>query len=197
MLKNNYNHSLVYLFLILLLNSALAIYPVHDYLEENPIQELYQEVTPDYMREVLENISSLFEPYVFSDILKSPPSPYDNISVNVLNIFENIKINTTRPFYEFFRDVKIALSFLRDSNFEIIGGEIPLDSPVNFRDYRMCLPFRFYLDKDEDNNVKIFIEEYEPCSKYYLNETETLDFIRNHNTTPVQKSRLIFHYSYR
>ena len=165
---------ILYLLLFLLLNSSFALQEDQEIKiesETNPIPELYQNVSIEYMTEVLGNLSKIFENYVFLDIMKNPPKPYDVFKVNVTNfqeVFADIDISQERPFYEFYRDVKVALSVFHDANLDIMGGEIPFETGnINFENYRMCLPFKFYLDYDKNNEVKLFIKEYELCSKLY------------------------------
>ena len=190
MMKSNHMLLLFYLFIILLLKPTFAIYPIPNYnsdVKANPLEELYNEVTPEYMKEVLEKVSSLFDSYVFSDILANPPYPYDDVKLNISFIFAHIEVDKNRPFYEFYRDFKMALSVLRDSNFDIIGGNITfkLDDIIPFGDYRMCLPFKFYLDYEDNKDVKMYIKDYPPCSQFY--ESSIVDLIKaNENNNVVE-----------
>ena len=158
-----------------------------DYCTENefsPLSELYQEVTPDYMQNVIKNIKTLMDSYVFSDILKNPPKPYDDSKVDLIEAFNNITINTKRPFYEFYRDIKQALGKSRDASMEILGKEVPLgNEKINFENYQICLPFRFYVDYN-DTEPKVFIKENSDCSKYY--EESVTTFINNHKNKPLE-----------
>jgi hypothetical protein len=121
--------------------------------------------------------------YVFSDILKNPPKPYDDSKVDLIDAFNNITINTKRPFYEFYRDIKQTLGKSRDASMEILGKEVPLgNEKINFENYQICLPFRFYID-NYNNQPKIFIEEFTDCSKYY--EESVTTFINNHKNKPL------------
>ena len=52
-------------------------------------------------------------------------------------IFDKIDTSKDRPFYEFYRDIKIALSESHDANLDIFGGDINFgDNSTNFGDYR-------------------------------------------------------------
>ena len=184
MLKKFQKIFLFCLSLILLLNSAVAILPLSETEEENPIPELYQEVSPEYMSETIENILKLLDSFVFSDILKSPPSPYDGCKVDVSKIFDSINTTNSLPFYEFYRGVKLALSNLIDANFDVTGGDIPLENgTIHFQNYRMCLPFKFYVDYNDKNESAMFIKEYPTCSNYYDNETR--EIIKEHEGEPI------------
>ena len=186
----NINHKLLiyFLLLFLLINSALAFYEGPELNTENdtnPIPELYEEVSPEYMENVIGNITSILDNYVFIDILKNPPNPYGDSKVDIINELYNISTNESKPFYEFYREIKMALSLSHDSILDFVGGEIPFENgSVSFSDYRMCLPFKFCLDYDKNSTeVKMFIKEYPSCSGDY-NES-VRDFIKNHEKEPL------------
>ena len=135
------------------------------------------------MADVISNIKVLMNSYVFSDIMKNPPKPYDDSDVDLIEAFNNITINKKRPFYEFYRDIKIALGKSRDANMEILGSEVPLGNEIiNFKNYAICLPFRFYVDYN-DTKPKVFIEENPDCSKYY--DEKEKSYINEHKNKPL------------
>ena len=150
------------------------------------------------MKEVIQNLITLVDSFVFSDILKNPPKPYNEDKVNIISELEKLIDNKNKPFYEFYRDIKLTLSKTRDANLDILGEQVPLSKGIyNFEDYRMCLPFRFYLDYNDKKEAKIYIKEYEFCSKYYdktvietinkyknislekINDTDAFEYIHN------------------
>ena len=141
MQKNSRKLFILFLSLFLFLNSALALYEgpeINDENDTNPIPELYVPVAPAYMKEVIGNISLFLDSFVFYDIIKNPPSPYNDTKVNITEEFEMINISETRPFYEFYRDVKKTLSNSHDANFDILGGKLPdFLGNINFSDYRL------------------------------------------------------------
>ena len=150
---------LLYLAFFSFLSPALSLYEGSEsFTEDNPIPELYTKVNTTYMTKVIDNLKSLLKNYVFSDILQNPKEPYTSIKVDMSKIFDHINTKEDRPFYEFYRDIKIALSF----------G----DNTTNFGDYRQCLPFKFYVDYNDTKEAKLFIKEYETCSKYYDEDTK-------------------------
>ena len=190
MQNSNYKILILYFFFFFLLNLTYGFNDSPEFNaeeEKHQIQELYQRVTPAYMEEIIDNLDLLFDSYVFSDILKDPPKPYEEERlINYSEKFHEIKTNEERPFYEFYRDVKKALSFFRDSNLNINGGKVPLNNEmVNFIDYRICLPFKFYLDYEKNQEVKMFIKEYPECSKYY--DEPVRKFIREHEKIFIEK----------
>ncbi|MBO6274889.1 MAG: hypothetical protein J6M91_05020, partial [Methanobrevibacter sp.] len=152
------------------------------YNEVNPIEELYYDVTPDYMGYVIGNMSSFLKNMVFYDIIKNPPSPYNDYKVNITQEFEKININEPRPFYEFYRDVKKTLSNFHDANFDILGDKLP--GNINFSYYNYCLPFQFYLDYEENQEVYMYIKDFPECSKYY-NDSSLIDKINALAKVPV------------
>ena len=124
MLRLKSKNFFLYLTFFFLVNSALAIIEGPEYLKEeetgtDPISELYKNVSSDYMKGVINDLISLSESYVFSDIMKAPPEPYKESGIDIKEELENITNDEPRPFYGFYRDVKKTLSKFRDSNFEI------------------------------------------------------------------------------
>ena len=137
------------------------------------------------MKDIIKNILSLLDSFVFSDIWKNPPTPYDKYKVDIKNKFDEIKTDIKRPFYDFYRDIRMALSNFKDTNLEILGYEVPLgEEVVNFKDYRKCLPFKFYLDYKTNETVKMYIKEYPSCSKHY--DEETINNIKKHENIALE-----------
>ena len=111
MLRLKSKNFFIYLAFFFLVNSTLALNESPEYLKEDetdtePIKELYTNVSPDYMKGVINDLISLSESYVFSDIMKAPPEPYKESGIDIKEELENITNNEPRPFYEFYRDVK-------------------------------------------------------------------------------------------
>ena len=151
-----------------------------------PISELYQQVSPEYMKDVITNIKFLLGSFVFADILKNPPEPYQNDTVDIISEFDKININQSRPFYEFYRDIKTLLSLTRDANLDILGGRVTLPKDTyDFDYYRMCLPFTFYLDYKDNKDIKMYIKEYEFCSKYF--DINVINTIKKYENIPLEK----------
>ena len=165
---------LLYLAFFSFLSPALSLYEGSEsFTEDNPIPELYTKVNTTYMTKVIDNLKSLLKNYVFSDILQKPIEPYSDIKVDMSQIFDHINTKEDRPFYEFYRDIEIALSESHDANLDIFGGNLLLgDDIISFGDYRQCLPFKFYVDYNDTKEAKLFIKEYETCSKYYDEDTK-------------------------
>ena len=147
-----------YLTFLFILNSVLSLYEGPEYKAEyDPIPELYENVSPEYMNKVISNLKKLLENFVFWDVVLYPPKPY-NFSVSIQYIFDKIEKDKERPFYEFYRDIKMALSESRDAYLDIFGGTVPLKSGnISFGYYRQCLPVKCYVDYDEKKDPKLFI----------------------------------------
>jgi hypothetical protein len=143
-------------------------------------------VNISYMESVVSDLSELIEAYPFYDILQNPPNPYQDLKVYMANLFKDIKINESRPFYEFYQDIKTTFKKLSDSVFEIIGDEIPINGEIiKFSEYHICLPFKFYLDYKKKEAPKMYIKEYEECSKYFSEEAR--NFIKESLNEPLEK----------
>ena len=171
-----------YLFLLLLLGQTLTHYSEKKLSKEyEPISELYQMVQPLYMKIVIANIRE-----IFSNIIQNNPKPYEDLKINISDEIDKIKINERRHFYEFYRDIRIILGFLRESNLDINGLNIPFENnAINFADYRFCLPFKFYLEDKENTDPKIYIKENPDCSKFY--SSTLLDYIKEHQKMPIEE----------
>ena len=179
---------LLYLAFFSFLSPALSLYEGSESFteeEEDPMKDLNTNVTQDYMKNVTSNLQSLLKNYVFSDILQKPIEPYSGIKVDIQTIFDKIDISQPRPFYEFYRDLKMALSKSHDANLDIIGTRLPFGFNIDFAKYRQCLPFKFYVDYNDTNEAKLFIKEYETCSQYYNNATK--DFIKSHQNIAIKE----------
>ena len=109
MIKMRKNIFIIYLIFCFCHNCVFAILSTSEYFkkyDKNPILELYETINPEYMREVLENVMIILDSYSFSDIIKSPPYPYNDSKVNIIEEISKIDIDVERPFYEFYRDLK-------------------------------------------------------------------------------------------
>ena len=180
---------LFYLFLLFSLCHAFTIYGSEKsevYEDYEPILELYEMMSPEYMKGVLRVLENLADSYVFSDIIKNPPEPYEYLKVNITAEFAKINTDEERPFYEFYRDIRKTFSLLSDTNFDIIGSEIPFgNDTINFGAYSYCLPFKFYLDYEDNTDVKIYIKEYPACSGNY--NASLIEYIAEHQNISIEE----------
>ena len=152
----------------------------------NSIEELNENVNSTYMKKVILDLENIMDAYVYSDISQSPPNSDYFLKVNIKQELSNIETSKDRPFYDFYRDIRIALNKLRDFRLDIIGKDISFGKDViQFSKYALCLPFKLYMDYNQEKQVKIFIDEYPECSTYY--DDDILDFIRSHKNISLEK----------
>jgi len=138
----------------------------------NPIEDLYEIINETYAKEVISNLIAIIENnYIYNDIVKNPPEPeglenYVHPPINYSQALSAINI-TDRPFYDFYRDLRAALGVPRDLHFRIYGINTP--SGIKFNYMTACLPFSFYVLKD-NNEPKIYIKYYPECGVYFSEE---------------------------
>ena len=185
---------------------TVLIYPVfsfhkNEYIElnlenaQNNIVELEEKVNSTYMKEVISELDSIMDAYIYSDISKNPPMQDYHIKVNIKEELAKIETSQERSFYEFYRDVRKTLNKLRDYHLNIIGKDISFGKDIiNFSKYALCLPFKLNLDYKENKEDKIYIKEYPECSSYY--EKDVLDFIKSHENISLDKIEGIDSFEY-
>ena len=157
--------------------------------------ELEEKVNSTYMKEVISELDSIMDAYIYSDISKNPPMQDYHIKVNIKEELAKIETSQERSFYEFYRDVRKTLNKLRDYHLNIIGKDISFGKDIiNFSKYALCLPFKLNLDYKENKEVKIYIKEYPECSSYY--EKDVLDFIKSHENISLDKIEGIDSFEY-
>ena len=138
----------------------------------NPIEDLYEIINETYAKEVISNLIAIIENnYIYNDIVKNPPEPeglenYVHPPINYSQALSAINIKD-RPFYDFYRDLRAALGVPRDLHFRIYGINTP--SGIKFNYMTACLPFSFYVLKD-NNEPKIYIKYYPECGVYFSEE---------------------------
>ena len=114
---------------------------------QNNIVELEEKVNSTYMKEVILELDSIMDAYIYSDISKNPPMQDYHIKVNIKEELAKIETSQERSFYEFYRDVRKTLNKLRDYHLNIIGKDISFGKDIiNFSKYALCLPFKLNLD---------------------------------------------------
>jgi len=108
------------------------------------LSQLYKEVDSTYMNNIISNLTSLLEGYVYLDIVKNPP----NSKHQKINLIEELKkINTTsnKPFYNFFREIRRVIGSVKDVHLALM----PLQNQA--LNYTACIPFSFEIKTDENN----------------------------------------------
>ena len=101
--------------------------------------------------------------------MQNPPEPegktgYVHPAIDLKDALGKID-KKDRKFYDFYRDLRQILSTPRDHHFRIYGLRTPKN--INIAYMTACLPFSFYVDKDENNKTKIYIKYFEDCAIFY------------------------------
>jgi len=135
------------------------------------LSQLYKEVDSTYMNNIISNLTSLLEGYVYLDIVKNPP----NSKHQKINLIEELKkINTTsnKPFYNFFREIRRVIGSVKDVHLALM----PLQNQA--LNYTACIPFSFEIKTDENNEYQINMKNSSHCNFKYNNSNIT-EFINN------------------
>ena len=123
----------------------------------------YTPINSSYMEDIISNLTSIIEGYVYLDIAKNPP----NSLHEKVNLKEELnKINTTndRPFYDFFRDIRKVFAKLKDIHL------IPNSFFNSFSTFKACIPISFYINIDNNNEYQLYIKNNFICPFKYENE---------------------------
>ena len=151
---------------------------------------LNENVDEQYCKDVIKNIKDILDIYVYTDIAQNPP--YSNYHHRKINLKDEIsKISTSnRKFYEFYQDIKMVLTTVKDLHFDIF----PLNTPeqYEFSKYLAFLPFDFKIKK-YNNEYRIFIVK-NVYLFYYDKEIE--EFINNHLNNPLKSINNIDPFEY-
>ena len=142
------------------------------YYNKNPINDLYEELDRAYIDNVISNLISIISSYAYTEIAQNPPQPeglpnYNHDPVDLVGSLNNMR-REGRKFYDFYREMREILGTVRDLHFRIFGLNTP--SGIKLDQITACLPFKFYVDKDSNNEVKMYIKYYDDCAVYYNEE---------------------------
>ena len=142
------------------------------YYNENPIYDLYEDLDKNYIDNVISNLTSIISSYAYTEIAQNPPQPeglpnYNHDPIDLIGSLNDMK-RENRKFYDFYREMREILGAVRDLHFRIFGSATP--SGIKIDQITACLPFSFYVDKDSNEEVKIYIKYYESCAPYFSEE---------------------------
>ena len=182
---------IVIYFLLYLGLTSQKVYEVKEFF--NIIKKV--NITEEDSKKLIKSFKAICERYVYLDIIKNPPQPQDNY-FNVVNLLDDLgKINTsTRPLYDFYRDVKMVINKCQDVHFDTTIQR-DFGSNINLVYCISISPVVFYV-KDEDKKVyaapsnyaKLFdpniidiIEANIKNPVRSINGSEPLDYIQNFN----------------
>ena len=112
------------------------------------LSQLYKEVDSIYMNNIISNLTSLLEGYVYLDIVKNPPNSKHQ-KINLIEELRKINISSNKPFYEFFREIRRVIGSVKDVHLAIM----PLNNQA--LNYTACIPFSFEIKTDENNEYQI------------------------------------------
>ncbi|KAL7715884.1 VWFA domain-containing protein [Entamoeba marina] len=162
-----------------------------DFLESGEIysvQEAYDciesvEISDQKAKEMLNDVKSLFEVYVYKDILKYelPNNKYYQYTVDIDEGLENINTTNRKIFY-FFREFWDIIKGARDLHLSFRLSSNAIHNYV-FDNFYAVLPFKFVIDNDETHAVRTeVIEEainygYEIPEEFNLNNKEIIKTI--------------------
>ena len=154
----------------------------------NYIYDLYEDLPESYTTNILSNLISIINAYVFLDIAKNPQIFKQNHTthtpIDLIETLKNVK-KEKRNYYEFYREIREIIGSVRDIHFNIISfrsfnGKI-------LEQVSACIPFKFIIDKDiRDSKVKVYIKYYEKCSLYYNDDINNYIKSKSENQIPLK-----------
>ena len=138
----------------------------------NPIDDLYEDLTEDYINSVISNLTSILRGYAYIEIAQNPPQPenisdYNHKPIDLIDSLEKIN-RTNLKFYDFYGQMREILGTVRDLHFRIFGSNTP--SGIKLDQITACLPFSFYVASDKENNTKMFVKYFESCGAFFTQE---------------------------
>ena len=139
------------------------------YYNSNPLDDLYENLEEDYINSVISNLTSIISAYAYIEIAQNPPQPenisdYNHEPIDLIGSLNNIKRKDVK-FYDFYREMREILGTVRDLHFRIFGLNTP--KGIKLDQITACLPFSFYVGKDKENNIKMYIKYFENCAAFY------------------------------
>ena len=134
----------------------------------NYIYDLEIGLTEEYITNVISNLTSIINAYVFLDIAQNPKifktSHSTHSPIDLIDTLEKVK-KENRNFYEFYREIREILGTVRDMHFNIYSSGLP-NGEIFYAS--ACIPFSFIVDKDNnDNKIKVYIKYFENCARFY------------------------------
>ena len=151
----------------------------------NPIEALYEKLDETYAQNVISNLSSIIDNYIYIDIAKNPPTEnfpkgYHHAPIDIISNLKSINI-TNMNFYDFYRKIRRIFGTVRDPHLGIYSIVSPKGNNINYM--TACLPFSFYVEKDEQGIPKIYIKYYSDCATYFDDKVKNTvqEMINNHS----------------
>ena len=149
----------IFLFHLIICQNNLVEYEYLTFDEAvNEINKYYQYNKTDY-ENIISNLIKLFEKrYIFLDIAKSPPPPFQPF--DLIKELKSIKTEN-RKFYEFYQDLKKCLLKLKDGHVQILYKKIYTLQYIG--------PIEYYVESNEDENY-LFVKRHEYNTKFFNDE---------------------------
>ena len=158
-------------------NKNQTIYLTY-YYNENPIEDLYEELPESYTTDLIKNLISLIDGYIYLDYAQNPQylTNYTHKPIDLKKALNNVNIKG-RKFYEFYREIKEILGTVHDMHFNIVALKTSKGKYID--KITACIPFKFYVGKDikDNNKTKIYIKYFEDCATFFDEDVKA--YIKN------------------
>ena len=154
----------------------------------NYIYSLYEDIPKSYTENIISNLVSIINAYVFLDIAQNPQifntKHSTHSPIDLISSLNNVK-KENRQYYEFYREIREILGSTRDMHLNIYSFLSPNGKILE--GVTGCIPFRFVVDKDpSDNKIKVFIEYFEDCANFYSNDIKEYVKTKSETKTPLK-----------
>jgi len=150
----------------------------YDFFSE--IDDLFSNYNPEKYELIIDYFKQFFDLYIYTDIAQNPPKmpdlPHEKINL-VKKLEEELNIGNEMTYYELFQKLKQITCLTKDLhiNFQSL-----------FKGYIAYLPFDFIINKDENEQYRIFIEKNKNFDNFEIKEKEK-EFIESHLKIPLKK----------
>ena len=178
------NIKIFFLFLSLLdLSLNQFIYQPYEVIEYFN-KEIYPKEKIEYIKNTLSNI--FLNLYAFNEIAKNPPQPnFDKNYHNKVDIQKELKQikSENRSFYEFYQDLKTAITKLRDGHVSFRFEKYV----AIFSKFKYCKPLKLYI-KMENGNAKMYAltNINEIYKNKFINHENVFKVINNNLNTSIK-----------
>ena len=133
------------------------------------LDDFYYEVDPNYMNQVISNLTQLSEIYAYLDIIKNPPNSF-HPKIDLKEELNKIDTTKSKLFYDFYRDIIRIIGKMKDIH------TVVLPKKNQFLFYLACIPFSFGIKLDENKEYQIYIKKSSTCPFNY-SDSELSKFI--------------------
>ena len=146
---------------------------------------LNEKLSPYYCSNIISYLQDITDTYIYSDIAQAPPEipnipNYHHEKINLKTELGKIE-TSNRNFYEFYQDIQLVLNHVKDLHFNIFAIETP--KKIKISQIFAFLPFNFKIEKYNNGEYRIFIEENEYKKSFPENVQK---FIDEHKNIPLK-----------